>query len=33
MLSPIAPFEEAAEAYRMIGEKPEETIKLGITYH
>jgi len=32
MLSPIVRFEEVAEAYRMLDEKPEETIKLGVTY-
>lgn len=32
VLSPIVDFEEAVEAYRMLDEKPEETIKLGVKY-
>lgn len=32
MLSPIVKFEDVIEAYRMIDENPEETIKLGVKY-
>lgn len=32
MLKPIVPFESAIEAYKLIDEKPEETIKLAISY-
>jgi threonine dehydrogenase-like Zn-dependent dehydrogenase len=32
ILSPIVNFEESAEAYKMLDEKSEETIKLGIRY-
>jgi threonine dehydrogenase-like Zn-dependent dehydrogenase len=32
LLSPIVNFEEAAEAYKTLDEKPEETIKLGVKY-
>ena len=32
MLSPVVKFEDAVEAYRMLVEKPEETIKLGVVY-
>jgi len=33
MLCPIVPFEEVVEAYLMLDERPEETIKLGVVYH
>lgn len=32
MLCPIVPFEKVVEAYNMLVEKPEETVKLGVTY-
>ena len=32
IITPIVPFEEAADAYRMIDEHPERAIKLGITF-
>jgi len=32
MLTPIVRLEEAVEAYRMIDERPEDTIKLGVRY-
>ncbi|MEM2428164.1 MAG: hypothetical protein QXD52_02860, partial [Candidatus Bathyarchaeia archaeon] len=32
MLKPIVPFDNAIEAYRLIDEKPEETVKLAISY-
>ncbi len=32
ILSPIVPFAESAEAYRMIDERPAESIKLGIRF-
>ncbi len=32
MLKPIVPFDDAIEAYRLIDEKPEETVKLAIRY-
>ncbi|MEM3046761.1 MAG: zinc-binding alcohol dehydrogenase [Candidatus Bathyarchaeia archaeon] len=32
MLSPIVSFDEVVEAYRIICEKPEESVKLGIRY-
>jgi len=32
ILDPVANFEEAIEAYRMIEEEPEKTIKLGVRY-
>ncbi|MCX8171327.1 MAG: zinc-binding alcohol dehydrogenase [Candidatus Bathyarchaeota archaeon] len=32
ILSPIVRFEDVAEAYRLIDERPEETIKLGVKY-
>ncbi|MFN3622074.1 MAG: alcohol dehydrogenase, partial [Nitrososphaerales archaeon] len=32
MLKPIVPFDDAIEAYRLIDEKPEETVKLAISY-
>lgn len=32
IISPIVPFEESAEAYRMIDEHPERSIKLGIRF-
>lgn len=32
IISPIVPFEEAAEAYRAIDEHPESSIKLGIRF-
>lgn len=32
IISPIVPFEESAEAYRMIDEHPEQSIKLGIRF-
>ncbi len=32
MLSPIVRFEDVVEAYRTLDERPEETIKLGVTY-
>ena len=32
LLQPIVKFDEAAEAYRMIDEKPEEAIKLAVIY-
>lgn len=33
MLWPVVKFEEVIEAYRMLVEKPEETIKLGVVYN
>jgi len=32
LLSPIVQFENAVEAYKMLDEKPEETIKLGVRH-
>jgi threonine dehydrogenase-like Zn-dependent dehydrogenase len=32
IISPIVPFEESADAYRMIDEHPERSIKLGIRF-
>jgi len=32
VISPVVPFEEAADAYRRIDEAPHECIKLGVTY-
>ena len=32
IISPIVPFDDAAEAYRAIDEHPEESIKLGISF-
>jgi threonine dehydrogenase-like Zn-dependent dehydrogenase len=32
IITPIVPFEDAAEAYRAIDEHPEESIKLGIQF-
>ncbi|MEM2129825.1 MAG: zinc-binding alcohol dehydrogenase [Candidatus Bathyarchaeia archaeon] len=32
MLCPLVKFENVVEAYKMIAEKPEETIKLGVVY-
>lgn len=32
IISPIVPFEESAEAYRMIDEHPERSIKLGVRF-
>ncbi len=32
MLHPIVRFEEVVKAYKMLDEKPEETIKLGVIY-
>lgn len=32
IISPIVPFEESAAAYRMIDERPSESIKLGIRF-
>jgi len=32
MLSPVVRFGEVVEAYRTLDERPEETIKLGVTY-
>ena len=32
LLSPIVQFENVVEAYKMLDEKPEETIKLGVRY-
>ncbi len=32
LLKPIVPFDKAIEAYRLIDEKPEETVKLAISY-
>jgi threonine dehydrogenase-like Zn-dependent dehydrogenase len=32
IISPIVPFEDAAEAYRAIDERPAESIKLGIRF-
>ncbi|MEM1582153.1 MAG: zinc-binding alcohol dehydrogenase [Candidatus Bathyarchaeia archaeon] len=32
ILSPIVHFKDVVEAYKMIDEKPEETIKLGVKY-
>jgi threonine dehydrogenase-like Zn-dependent dehydrogenase len=32
IITPIVPFEESAEAYRMIDERPWESIKLGIRF-
>jgi threonine dehydrogenase-like Zn-dependent dehydrogenase len=32
IISPVVPFEESAEAYRMIDEHPERSIKLGIRF-
>ena len=33
LLSPIVHFKDVVEAYRMLDEKPEETIKLGVIYN
>jgi threonine dehydrogenase-like Zn-dependent dehydrogenase len=33
ILSPIVPFEESADAYRSIDERPSESIKLGIRFY
>jgi len=33
MLTPIVHFKDVVEAYRMIDERPEETIKLGVRYN
>ncbi len=32
LLSPIVQFKDVVEAYRMLDERPEETIKLGVRY-
>jgi threonine dehydrogenase-like Zn-dependent dehydrogenase len=32
IIDPIVPFEESAEAYRMIDEHPERSIKLGVRF-
>jgi len=32
LLSPIVNFEDVVEAYRMLDERPGETIKLGVIY-
>jgi len=32
LLSPVVKFEDVIEAYRMLDERSEETIKLGVTY-
>lgn len=32
IISPIVPFAEAAEAYRAIDERPQDSIKLGIRF-
>jgi len=32
ILKPVVPIEQAVEAYRLIDEHPEESIKLGVTY-
>jgi len=32
IISPIVPFDDAAEAYRSIDEHPEQSIKLGIRF-
>jgi threonine dehydrogenase-like Zn-dependent dehydrogenase len=32
LVAPIVPFEESAEAYRMIDEHPETSVKLGVRY-
>jgi len=32
IISPIVPFAESADAYRMIDEHPERSIKLGIRF-
>ena len=32
IVTPIVPFAEAAEAYRAIDERPQESIKLGISF-
>jgi threonine dehydrogenase-like Zn-dependent dehydrogenase len=32
ILNPIVPFEESADAYRMIDERPWESIKLGVRF-
>lgn len=32
ILTPIVPFEESADAYRMIDEHPERSIKLGVRF-
>jgi len=32
MLDPIVRFEDVIEAYRIIDEEPEKTVKLGIRY-
>lgn len=32
ILTPVVPFEESADAYRMIDEHPERSIKLGIRF-
>jgi len=32
IITPIIPFEDSAEAYRAIDERPQESIKLGIRF-
>ncbi|RLE63039.1 MAG: alcohol dehydrogenase, partial [Thermoprotei archaeon] len=32
MLDPIVKFEEVIEGYRLIDERPEKTVKLGVVY-
>jgi threonine dehydrogenase-like Zn-dependent dehydrogenase len=32
IISPIVPFDDAAEAYRSIDEHPEQSIELGIRF-
>ena len=32
LLSPIVNFNDVVEAYKMLDERPGETIKLGVTY-
>lgn len=32
MIKPVVPFEKVVEAYRLIDEEPEETVKLAIKY-
>ena len=32
IITPIVPFEESADAYRMIDEQPEQSIKLGVRF-
>jgi threonine dehydrogenase-like Zn-dependent dehydrogenase len=32
LVTPTVPLEQAAKAYRTIGEHPERSIKLGVSY-